>query len=77
GWTNSGVRVVIYQWLVKRERVSVFPAYMIKGYIHSITFSDICIVDIFEDFIIDKLLPLYNLYPGPRLVIIIDNISVY
>ncbi|PMD13788.1 hypothetical protein NA56DRAFT_584950, partial [Hyaloscypha hepaticicola] len=61
----------------KRERVSVLPAYTIKGYIHSITFSGTCTADIFEDFIIDELLPLYNPYPGPRSVIIMDNTSVH
>ncbi len=50
---------------------------MIKGYIYAITFFSTCIVDIFEDFIINKLLLLYNLYLGPRLVIIIDNVLVY
>ncbi|PMD12210.1 hypothetical protein NA56DRAFT_532557, partial [Hyaloscypha hepaticicola] len=76
-WADLGVRVVVRWWLAKRERVSVLPVYTIKGYIHSITFSGIYITDIFEDFIINELLPLYNLYLGPRSVIIMDNISVH
>jgi transposase len=76
-WVDSGVRTKVRQWLALRERVLVLPVYTIDGYIKSVTFSGTCIADIFEDFIIDNLLPLYNLYPGPHSVIIMDNTSVY
>jgi hypothetical protein len=33
--------------------------------------------DLFEEFIIDQLLPLYNVYLGPRSIIVIDNALVY
>jgi transposase len=77
GWADSGVRAKVRRWLAKRERVSVLPAYTIEGYIKSVTFYGTCTADIFEDFIIDDLLPLCNPYPGPRSVIIMDNASVH
>ena len=40
-------------------------------------FKGTCIRDIFKEFIIKQVLPVCNLYPGPRLVIIIDNVLVY
>jgi transposase len=43
----------------------------------SITFLGTLNEDMFKDFIIDQLLPLYNPYPGPRLVIFMDNVLVY
>ncbi|PMD22311.1 hypothetical protein NA56DRAFT_719073, partial [Hyaloscypha hepaticicola] len=70
-----------YRWVTKgsprRNRISVLLVYMINGYITSRTFKGTCTGEIFEDFIIDELLPLYNLYPGSRSVIIIDNASVH
>jgi transposase len=77
GWADSGVRAKVRRWLASRERVSVLPAYTIDGYIKSVTFYGTCTADIFEDFIIDDLLPLCNPYPGPRSVIIMDNASVH
>jgi hypothetical protein len=51
--------------------------YIIKGYIIATIFYSICTRDLFKSFIINELLPLYNLYLGPRLVIILDNALVY
>jgi hypothetical protein len=55
----------------------VLPAYIINKYIKLVTFYSTYIANIFKDFIINNLLPLYNPYLGPRLVIIIDNALVY
>ena len=52
-------------------------AYTIKGYITRITFASTYIDEIFLEFILKYLLSLYNPYPKPRLVIIIDNALVY
>jgi transposase len=68
---------VVRRWLSSRERVSVLPAYTIEGYIAAKTFYGTCTGEIFEDFIVDQLLPLCNPYPGPRSVIIMDNASVH
>ncbi len=77
GWSDSGARAIVRRWLANKDRVSVLPAYTVEGYITSVTFEGTCTGDIFEDFIIDQLLPLCNPYPGPRSVIIMDNASVH
>ena len=77
GWAVLGVRAVVRRWLASKERVSVLPAYTIDGYIAAKTFLGTCTAEVFEDFIIDQVLPLCNPYPGPRSVIIIDNASVH
>ena len=51
--------------------------YIIDGYIKALIFDGICDRDIFKGFIINKVVPLYNLYPNPRLVIILNNALVY
>jgi hypothetical protein len=53
GYAEEGVRVIVARWLQKKERVSVLPAYMIKGYITSTTFIGTLIGAIFESFIIE------------------------
>jgi transposase len=57
--------------------VFILLVYIVDGYIASRTFEGTCTGEIFEDFIIDELLPLCNPYPGPRLVIIMDNTSIH
>lgn len=77
GYADKGVRAKVSRWLQTRERVSFLPVYMIEGYITSITFLGTLTGDMFEEFIIDQLLPLCNPYPGPRSVIFMDNASVH
>jgi hypothetical protein len=55
----------------------MLTAYTIDGYIKALVFDGICDGDIFKGFIIDQVVPLCNLYPGPRSVIILDNALVY
>jgi transposase len=55
----------------------MLTAYTIDGYIKALVFDGTCNGDIFEGFIIDQVVPLCNPYLGPRLVIILDNASVY
>ena len=63
--------------MANKDRVFVFLAYIIEGYITSITFKGTCTSNIFEEFIIKHLLLICSLYPGPRSIIVIDNASVY
>ena len=77
GYAEEGVRAIVSRWLQKKERVSVLPAYMIKGYITSATFIGSLTGAMFESFIINQLLPLCNPFPAPRSVIIMDNVSVH
>jgi transposase len=55
----------------------VLTAYIIDGYIKALVFDGTYNRDIFKGFIIDQVVPLYNPYLGPRLVIILDNALVY
>ena len=55
----------------------MLAVYTIDGYIKALVFDGTCDGDIFEGFIIDQVVPLYNPYLGPRLVIILDNALVY
>jgi transposase len=77
GWAGKGIRAQVSRWLANRDRVSLLLAYTIKGYIASRTFKGTCTGDIFEDFIIEQVLPICNAYPARRSVIIMDNASVH
>lgn len=77
GWSENGVRAIVQRWLRDRKRVSVVAEYSLDGYIASRTFEGTSTRDLFEDFIIDELLPICNAYPAPRSVIILDNASIH
>jgi hypothetical protein len=55
----------------------VLAVYTIDGYIKALVFDGTCDGDIFKGFIINQVVPLYNPYLGPRLVIILDNALIY
>ena len=55
----------------------MLAVYTIDGYIKALVFDGTCDGDIFEGFIIDQVLPLYNPYLNPRSVIVLDNTSVH
>ncbi len=57
--------------------MSLLPAYTTKGYIASRKFIGTYTGDIFEEFIIEQVLLICNLYPNPRSIIIMDNASVH
>jgi transposase len=77
GWAERGVRAQVSRWLADRDRVSILPAYTIDGYIACRSFKGTCTGDIFEEFIIEQVLPICNPYPGPRSIIVMDNASVH
>ncbi len=76
-WAEIGQRASVTRWFSRRDRISALLVYTIKGYITCKTFSSTCTREIFRDFIINDLLPLYNPYPYRRSVIVIDNASIY
>lgn len=57
--------------------MSILAAYTIDGYYAARTFKGTCTGEIFEDFIIDELLPLCNAYPILNSIIVLDNASIY
>jgi transposase len=77
GWSNIGIRAKASRWFGRRDRISVLPAYTIEGYVAGMTFPGTCNATIFEEFIIDHVLPICNPYPRPRSVIVMDNASIH
>ena len=77
GWSTQGSKAVVRRWLQRKPRVSVLAAYAVDGYCAARTFMGTCTGDIFEDFIIDELLPSCNAYPQPKSVIVLDNASIH
>jgi transposase len=77
GWAKQGERARVSRWFGRRDRISFLGAYTIQGYIAGITFGGTCNAELFEEFIIDHLLPLCNPYPQPRSVIVMDNASIH
>jgi hypothetical protein len=63
GWATIGEKARVSRWFGSRKRVSFLGAYTIEGYITGITFGGTCNAELFEEFIIDNLLPLCNPYP--------------
>jgi transposase len=77
GWATIGEKARVSRWFGSRKRVSFLGAYTIEGYITGITFGGTCNAELFEEFIIDNLLPLCNPYPQPRSVLVMDNASIH
>lgn len=77
GWAVRGAKATVRRWLQSKPRVSVLAGYTAEGYRAARTFKGTCTGDIFEDFVIDELLPHCTAYPGPRSVIVLDNASVH
>ena len=61
----------------RSERWSILPVLTLKSYIDHIIFQGVFTSELFKAFIEHKVLPNYIPYPGPRLIIILDNASVY
>jgi hypothetical protein len=71
------VAIVVQRWLKRKIRVSALIGYMIDGFLACVTFTGGGTGDIFKDFIIEDILPLYSPYLGPRSVIVMDNASIH
>jgi transposase len=77
GYSSKGVAAVVQRWLKRKIRVSALAGYTIDGFLACVTFTGGGTGDIFEDFIIEDILPLCSPYPGPRSVIVMDNASIH
>jgi transposase len=76
-WAKQEERARVSRWFGRKDRILFLGAYTIQGYIAGITFGGTCNTELFEEFIIDHLLPLCNLYPQPRLVIVMNNAFIH
>ena len=61
----------------RSKQWSILPTLTLKGYIDHIIFQGAFISELFKAFIKYKVLLNYIPYLGPRLIIILNNISVY
>ena len=61
----------------RSEWWSILLILMLKGYIDHIIFQGAFISELFKAFVEHKVLPNYTPYLGPRLIIILNNASVY
>jgi hypothetical protein len=77
GWSTKGVHAIIRRWFRNKLRVSMLAVYTINRYIKALVFNGTYDEDIFKGFIINQVVPLYNPYLGPYLVIILDNALVH
>ena len=77
GWTLVGVTPHEARPFGRSECWSLCPAYTIDGFITWEIVHGSFSAELFDDFIENKALPLCNLYPLPRSVIIMDNAPIH
>jgi len=77
GWAPKGVPCYETRPIKCSERWSILPAYTLDGYITYEILHGSYTVELFEQFIKDKVLPLCNEYPLPRSVIVMDNAPIH
>ena len=59
------------------ERFSVLPAYTVDGFNTWEMRQGSYTAELFEEFIVNNVLPRCNAYPGPRSVIVLDNAPIH
>ena len=77
GWAPVGVTPHEARPFGRSERWSLCPAYTIDGFITWKIVHGSFSAELFEDFIENKVLPLYKPYLLPRSVIIMDNALIH
>ena len=77
GWSKRGVDPVVYRPAKRSERWSILPAYTIEGVLTYEIIQGGYSQELYDAFIINKVLPLCTPYPGPRSVLIMDNASCH
>jgi len=78
GWSPRGVPAIDYQPLTRSEQWSILPAYTISGYLDgTIIMQGSITTEIFNEWIETVVLPHCLPWPGPRSVIIMDNVSIH
>jgi hypothetical protein len=77
GQAPIGITPVQQQCFKRSERWSILPAYTVDGFIIWEVVHGSFNVELFQEFIENKVLPHCNPYPGPRSVIIMDNAPIH
>jgi hypothetical protein len=76
-WAPLGQIARVVQPLARSMRWSILPAYTTEGYITWEIRQAAFTKETFNAFIIEKVLPLCSPYPGPRLVLVMDNARIH
>ena len=71
------VRARIQRFLAHCKRVFILLVYIIDRYIITYTFEGSYLADIYRDFVVNQVIPLYNPWPAPQSIIMMDNASIY
>ncbi|KAF2177471.1 hypothetical protein K469DRAFT_807677, partial [Zopfia rhizophila CBS 207.26] len=77
GWAPVGVSAVNILPIKRSERWSILPALTIKGWIDCLIIQGSITAEIFEAWLEFKVLSQCTPWPGPRLVLIMDNTSIH
>jgi len=77
GWAPIRSGCGVARPLKRLERWSVLPALIVDGYISYLILQGSITAAVFEAFVEEQVLPHCTPYPGPRLVLILDNASIY
>ena len=77
GWAPIGTTPAEYLPVKRSERWSILPAYSLEGYIAWEIIHGSYTKEMFNKFVVDKLLPLCSQFPGPRSVLILDNATIH
>lgn len=77
GWAPVGAIAHTKSSLHRSKRWSILPAYTIDGYIAWEILQASFTTELFNEFIINRVLPLCTPYPGPRSVLVMDNARIH
>jgi transposase len=77
GWSLEGTICGVERVLKRLERWSILPALAVDGYLSYLIFQGSITSTIFKAFIEEQVLPYCTPYPGPRLVLILDNAVIH
>ena len=77
GWAPVGVRPHEYTPIKRSERWSILPVYTQDGFLVWDIRQGSYTMELFNDFVRDKVLPLCTPYPGPRSVLVMDNATIH
>jgi len=77
GWAPIGPTPFENKPFKHGEQFSVLPAYTVDGFITWEMRQGSYTAELFEEFIVNNVLPRCNAYPGPRSVIVLDNALIH
>jgi len=77
GWAPPGSIAIDVKPIKRTERWSILPAYSVDGYLTWKIVKGSFTKELFNDFVVDDLLPVTHAFPGPRSVIVVDNAQIH